>query len=280
MLFLRRIKAGLRHRWMFAVGNAGVLYSVVWTAVESADFFVSGVLPRGRGWLALLVVASAAFGILRAGGPAAVTFSVRNTSTKLRIGYGDLFAVSSPVKAIPVNEFFDTEVGDLVSPASIHGQLIERVFGGHADALDRMISAGLDPSAAVRGERARGKQYRFPIGSAAKVEAATTLYILFALARTDSATHKASADIPDLYKALLGLWRHVRIVGNGRQVAVPLVGGGLSGVGLPPNQLLYLIVMSLVEESKRSPIGSDIYIVIHPSYADAVDLNLVHREWA
>jgi hypothetical protein len=280
MMFIRRMRAGLRHRPMVAVANTGLLYSAVWTAVESADFFAPGTFPRGRSWLALLALASLVFGVLRAAGPGTLSFLIRNTTTRVRIEYGDLFQVSTAVKAIPVNEFFDSELGELVSPASVHGQLINLVLGGHGDALDRMLAAALDPSQAVVVPRARGKQNQYPIGTAVSVQAREVEYLLFALARTDVVTHKASADIPDLYRALTGLWRHVRIVGNGRRVAVPLAGGGLSGVGVSANQLLYLMLMSLVEESKRRPIGGEVQIIIHPSYVGDVDLNLLYREWA
>jgi len=43
-----------------------------------------------------------------------------------------------------------------------------------------------------------------------------------------------------MLKALEGIWNKVRTEGNGIDVNLPLIGNGLSRIGLPPSQLLQL----------------------------------------
>ena len=85
--------------------------------------------------------------------------------------------------------------------------------------------------------------------------------------------------MPNLVQALEGLCAKARVVLNGERLIVPLVGSGLSGVGLPANQLLQLILLVLVNETKKNQVASDIEIVIHTDRFDEVDLALIENLW-
>ena len=92
-------------------------------------------------------------------------------------------------------------------------------------------------------------------------------------------TLKGSADIPELWMALVGLWNQVRISAGGHPVAAPLLGGGLSGVGLPGTQLLQLMILFIVNETKKRKITNDIHIILADDRFDEIDLAGITTNW-
>ena len=91
---------------------------------------------------------------------------------------------------------------------------------------------------------------------------------------------RSSADIPQMWRALTGLWEGVRIAASNQTVAIPVVGGALSGVGLPPIHLLRIIILSILIETRIDKITQEIRIVLHPDMFGEVDLNSIKREWS
>jgi hypothetical protein len=130
----------------------------------------------------------------------------------------------------------------------------------------------LQATPATEAARSSGNLRRYPIGTTVELQAAGARYLAFALSRTDVSTLKASATLPDLWQALAGLWAKAREVSGGDTVYVPLAGAGLSGVGLPPQHLLALAVMSAVVATKQSRVAGSIVLVLPPSIVDQVDL--------
>lgn len=120
--------------------------------------------------------------------------------------------------------------------------------------------------------RESGNPRRYPIGTTVEVEAADARYLAFALSRTNETSLKAEATLLDLWQALAGLWAKAREAASGDEVYVPLAGAGLSGVGLPPQHLLSIAVMSAVVATKESRIAGSIVIVLSPNIMDQVDL--------
>ena len=60
---------------------------------------------------------------------------------------------------------------------------------------------------------------------------------------------------------------------------LPLVGSGLSGLGLPTRDLLNLIILSAITETKSKGITRRIRIVLHRDRFDSLDLRDVKRHW-
>jgi len=82
-----------------------------------------------------------------------------------------------------------------------------------------------------------------------------------------------------LLDALDGLWKFARIKSDGEPLNLPLVGGGLSRIGLPARDLLNLIILSAIKETKVKEIAKTIRIVLHPSLFEEVDLREVKMHW-
>ena len=65
-----------------------------------------------------------------------------------------------------------------------------------------------------------------------------------------------------MWVALNSLWQRVRIESGGHAVNLPLVGSGLSGLGLPTRDLLNLIILSAITETKAREVTQGIRIVL------------------
>lgn len=104
------------------------------------------------------------------------------------------------------------------------------------------------------------------------VEVNTNRFLLFAFAKTDITTLKAYATVHELWDALSGLWEAVRVRSNGYPVYVPLIGTGLSGVGLPERQLLDLVILSFAYHTRKSKVAKEVTIVLHEDLRYRIDL--------
>lgn len=82
-----------------------------------------------------------------------------------------------------------------------------------------------------------------------------------------------------MLKALEGLWNKIRIEGNGVDVNLPLVGNGLSRIGLPPSQLLQLTLISLLKATKERELSSTVRIVLTEDVFDKIDLEIIKNNW-
>lgn len=123
--------------------------------------------------------------------------------------------------------------------------------------------------------RPSGNTRKYKIGTTAAVDINSKRYLLFAFARTDIATLKAHASVHEFWDALSGLWEGVRIHSNGDPVYIPLIGTGLSGVGLPEKQLLELLLLSFFYHTKKNKIAKKVTIVLHTSLRTKIDLATV-----
>ncbi len=274
MAFIDRLNIGVqRHPLRFLI-ESGLTYGAIWTFLDSISQLLPQLTVSGGPAYACLVIASVSIGLWRAVPKKDVRYRIGGSNTYLRVRFGDLFEAIG-LRAIPANEFFDSAIGDHVSPRSLHGMLLERILGGHAEAFDRCVADQLATVPHEHVARPTGHLRRYPLGTGFVLPANEDKYLVFAAAHTDTQTLKAHATVPDVWQALQGLWRVARIHCGGQKVCVPLVGGGLAGVGLPAQHLLHLIVMSAIEETKLRQICPEIEIVLHESVFSDIDLSQI-----
>lgn len=277
MELLHNVHLGIKRRPFKFLGEIFFAYSALWTLIESVSSFLDIKLQGIRCYLALVCVGILIAGI-RAYQHRSINLKIGHSNTTVTILFGDLFNREGHL-AIPVNEFFDSELGLPVSPKSLHGIVIDKFFGGHPASFDQLVTADLATKSGQDIQRVGGKSRRYPIGTTASIKTNSHKFLLFALSTTDLATSKASATVPDLVQALEGLCATARVVLGGEKLIVPLVGSGLSGVGLPANQLLLLILLVLVNKTKKHQFALDIEVVIHTERFDEVDLGLIENLW-
>jgi hypothetical protein len=253
-------------------------YGVLWTIVESFSSYFPRLQPEGLLDYAFLLVVSCSAGLWRAWPAKRLELKIPNSDSSMCIEFGNLFEKEGCI-AIQVNEFFDSLLGDHVSLNSLHGQFIRDVLGSQSSAFDALVSKALSNEPFEEVPRKDGNTKRYKIGTTASVDVNGKRYLLFALTRTDIKTLKASASVHELWDALAGLWEALRVCANGNPASIALVGGGLSGVGLPPVNLLQIMMISYSYYTKKNKITSNLSFVLHPSCRDEIDLSSIAEQW-
>jgi hypothetical protein len=276
---LTDLGSGIVRSWKQLVAHVVTTFSVLFTLVTAVDFFVPAIKIKTSLVFGLIALASLLHGLRKVWKPSKIEICVATCATRIEVVFADLFKQNG-VRAIAVNEYFDSQLGRPVSPNSLHGKLITNCFGGHPQPFDAQLAtelAGL--TSTVEPLKVEGKNVKYAIGTTAMVQANADQYLLFALTHSDPITCKASADVTMLWSAVNALWKRARVECNGDPLNVPLIGSGPSGLGLPTRDLLNLIILSAVTETKAREITKRIRIILHRDRFDDLDLREVKKHW-
>lgn len=265
--------------WRKLVGVGFFMFSGLFTLASAVDFFLPNVKMKTPIVLGIVSLISLVFGLRKVWKPSKVAIQIANCATCVEIVFGDLFAQDG-IRAIAVNEYFDSKIGKPVSPRSLHGLLISQCFGGHPQPFDDQLVAQLAGLTSVTEPlKVEGKNVKYNIGTTAMVQANSDQYLLFALTNSDPVTCKASADVTMLWNAVNSLWKRARSECNGLPLNVPLIGSGPSGLGLPTRDLLNLIILSAITETKACEVTKRIRIILHRDRFDDLDLRDLKAHW-
>ena len=255
-------------------------YGALWVVLDSLSRFFESPKPGGWAGYGAFLAGAAIGGLCRAWPRKRVEFTIPGSGSTFEIKFGDIFG-GGAVVVIPVNDFFDGELGDHVSETSLHGQFIKDVLGGQSQSFSDLTSealAGVEPEEEGVA-RSSGRCNRYAIGTVARVDVAAQRYLLAVLSHTDLLSLKASASLHDLWMCLTGVWNGVREHSSGRPVSIPLIGSGLSGVGLPPRHLLDFLVMSFFYHNKERTVADRVTLVLPSRLARDLDLKSIKRRW-
>lgn len=266
----------LKHTIQKFLLHAFAAYGALWTLIESIGAFVEKLRPSGLGAYGVLVGSAALYGGWQARPRRYIELRIPNSDSSVAVEFGDILTKCGCV-AIQVNEFFDSLIGDHVSPNSIHGKFIKKVLGGQSAAFDALLNNALAGVPYEDVERSSGNTRRYKIGTTADVQVNECRYLLFAFAKTDVTTLKAYATVHEVWDALAGLWEAVRVKANGYPVYVPLLGAGQAGVGLPEKDLLDLLILSFSYYTKKNKIANRVTVVLHPDLRKVIDLTALPK---
>lgn len=266
-----------RHPWWVAA-RAFFVFSAFWTLIEAFQNFVLSNQALFKGWIYLLIIVAVSVfcSLIFSAAPAKITLHIKNTHTKVEVLFSDLFQVGG-CKVIPVNEFFDCDLGDHVSKQSLHGIFIEKIYDGQAARFARDADEGLVGVTCETVNRASGRKKKYPIGTISVVDSSGTRYFLVVNSHTNLETLQAHADLEDFLQCMLRLWDTVRHKANGNVVNVPLLGSGLSKVSLPRQHLLLFLLATLVYGLKGGELGCDVRIVLWDGFVDEIDLSIIKK---
>jgi hypothetical protein len=260
------------------VGYAFTAFSVIFTIVKAVTHFVPTIKIEGIIPFTALVLISVCYGLKKVWKPSKIEVQIANCNTVIEVLFGDLFQQSG-IRAIAVSEFFDSKIGKLVSDKSLHGIFLQKCFGGHPEPFDKQVDEQLKDIKNSNVIKVEGKTKCYPIGSCAMVTANNDRYLVFALTKTNRETCKVYSDVTMMWDALHQLWQRARIESGGHEINLPLVGSGLSGLGLPTRDLLNLIILSAITETKSKEVTQRIRIILHRDRFEHLDLRDVKRHW-
>lgn len=279
----KSLRVGIKRRWGAAITQALSAAGAVWLITEIAtkvsDPLDHWIKQHGNTYTAIVLAAAAIWFVRHIYEVRAVSFRLPTTDTKIEIRYGDLFAQSTDW-LIGVGEFFDSQVGDVVSQHSLHGKVIINTFNGDSARFRTAVDAALAEAEGTRvQQRTISPKTKYEIGTTAVLDRGQHKVFLVAMARVDLATFKASSDVPTLWWALTGALAAIRNHGNGAPISLPLIGNGRSSVNIEPQHLLRLIVLALVDYGRKFDLPKQVAIVVPEDCFEALDIREIRRDW-
>jgi hypothetical protein len=253
-------------------------FSMTFTVVKALTHFFPKLKFDGPGRLSIILFLCVIYGLDRVWKPSHIEFKVPTCDTIIEILFGNFFEQDG-IRAVAVNEFFDSKLGKPVSDRSLHGIFLTKCFGGRPEAFDAQLAQQLVNASSAHVPRVEGKEQCYSIGTTALIQVNADKYIVFAFAKTEPRTSKAYCDVELMHKSLHAFWQRAREEAGGYPVNLPLVGSGLSGLGLPTRDLLNLLLLSAITETKARQITCTIRFVLHQSRFRDIDLREVKKYW-
>lgn len=247
-------------------------FGSLWLVVEPLGLFLPGKLDWGLTGYIVMLVLSVAVGFYRALPKYEFEHRLGENDVLIRVRTDDVLSASGNL-IIGTNDCFDTELGDIISPNSVQGQLLINVFSSNRQELDQAIDTALaDVTYSTDPLKKQGKSNRYALGTIARVKRGNSTYFLLAFCRM-TPEFRVETTANELWNALASCWSQVRTYGNHQTVSLPILGAGFARLGLSKTLLLQLIILSFLVSLRDGTTSPQIDVYIHPK--DAPDLDFI-----
>ena len=200
--------------------------------------------------------------------------NVNVESTTISIVTGDLFKQDG-LKAIPFNEYFDTQVDDeVISKASLNGIFIKDILLGEVEQLDsHILSYEFREENILEKNTTRiaGKNQKYQIGTVCLYED----YLLTAFSKFND-KNQAYLTMPEYLEFLIKFWDEINVVYAQRSVSVPIFGSGITRIkehkNITDEELLKIMLWTFRISETRFKYPAKLNIVIHEDKIDKINL--------
>lgn len=253
-------------------------------ALRGLDYFFSAstILVCSSIWGIVVVVFDGYFlgGYFRQN----LTLTLENsTLIEVSITEGDLFAIDG-YRVIPVNDFFDAIVDNkVISKRSLHGMALAKFWPSadshHKDWSEEVKAELRKIDYLEKVSRTVGNHTRYPIGTSVSLEKDNSKFIFVALSKTNKPDNVTTATLTDYVSAISQCLQKARAVCNGGPLVLPLIGSGLSRLGLKPETLLQILLLSIAKESNTKFVTRQFKIVLTSDTMKRVNLYRLHEFW-
>lgn len=136
----------------------------------------------------------------------------------------------------------------------------------------------------------QGKQFSeingrkfFALGTTVPVSLLDQEYLLFSITKTElkGAIPADNCNISNMWKALQLFWAEARIHSRGKDINIPLIGSGITGIDLPPAYILELNIIAVLDSLKEGGkiTTGEIRVVLHPKYIEDIRLDILEQAW-
>ncbi|MFI3329785.1 MAG: DUF6430 domain-containing protein [bacterium] len=191
------------------------------------------------------------------------TLKINNTT--INIKFGDIFEENNNLKVIAFNEYFDTEVDDIIiSSSSLNGKFIKnKIPDDYILTFDAKITKDQEKNIYMENnERNKGKKVKYKLGTMHK----HGNYFLLAFSRFNE-KNEANLTNVEYVKCLMEMWGNLNSNYNQKEIDIPLLGSGITRI---PNKanithqnlleiMLYTLEISNLTFSKPSNINIILY---------------------
>lgn len=200
--------------------------------------------------------------------------NIKIDGTIVTIKSGNIFEEPG-LKAIAFNEFFDTEVDNVViSERSLNGVFLKSHLESTVADLDNEISNFPFEEYEILERdvvRERGKNLRFRLGTIF----IRNDFILTAMSKFDE-SNRANLTMPEYLEFLINFWDRVNKVYAQRSVVVPIFGSGITRIqghkNISDEDLLKIMLWTFRISEMRFKYPANLTIVVHSEKIDQVNL--------
>lgn len=200
--------------------------------------------------------------------------SISIGATTVQVKSGDLFEQDG-LKAIAFNEYFDTQVDDvIIAKRSLNGQVIEKYFPD-IQALDKKIESdkSLEKGLIEETNREVGKKKKYKLGSSVLID---DEFIITAFSRFDE-DNKAELTMQEYITFLLAFWNEINRLYAQRTVSVPVFGAGITRFrngfeDIDINELLQIMVWTFKVSKIKFAYPAKLQIIIYEDLLKKVNL--------
>ena len=188
-----------------------------------------------------------------------------NPNFEVEVKYGDLFKEKSNI-VVGFNNYFDTQMPEVISPNSIQGQFEQLYYKDNIDKLNSEILNALKrkkcQAIGNNTEKTNGKRIELQIGTAITISNNNRKFFLSAYSKMNERC-MAESNIKYLTTSLNELWSEIRNSGQCNEFAMPVLGSGLARIPVRKVELLYLILLSFTTFSKEQIISKKLTITLN-----------------
>lgn len=197
---------------------------------------------------------------------------------KLTIAEGDLFEQKGII-CIPVNEYFDTHVGEgVISEESTHGIFINKYFKDRIPELKKRMNKLLEKESPLdeHPRRVAGcPTKRYPLGTCIHFREGENTYVLFALTHFDD-NDKANVSRAEYTEVTRKLMQYLNPIVGGESVYMPLYGTKFSRMRRTSQRILLHLVDSL-DFDDTATIPGGLHVVINSLSKLNVNLTMLEQ---
>lgn len=198
-----------------------------------------------------------------------VKIKIRNTTIVVK--EGDLFNEKDSKMVIPFNEYFDTQVDDvIIAKKSLHGLFITEKAGDLRLFKQNLYKSLKHTSIKyIDQRRSAERMIQYPIGTCVVYND----YILLAYSRfhDDNTAYLHNSDVMEGY---LNMWEQIDKIRAGNSISFPVLGTGgfvRFDQDYTPQQLLELMLLSFRVSGKNLARNATLRIIVHRSMMDDID---------
>ncbi|WP_157955304.1 macro domain-containing protein [Streptomyces noursei] len=224
-----------------------------------------------------LIAMSCSWAIMRSLPRDSISREFKHPDFSVTVKVGDLFTEEAD-RIVGFTDTFDTSTdgGEVISPRSVQGQMLERVFYGDTSSLDAALGESLRNSPILSSEteasKPMGKRDRYSIGTVTVITNGPFKHYCVAYSRMSNDLI-AQSSVDNLWQSLGNTWSTVASRGHLDPVAIPILGSDLARIGsLGRESLIKMIVLSFVARSRVALVSRRLSVVIHPSDTDQVNM--------
>ena len=263
----------LKH-FIAAIGTSAALATLISVSFDIDR--VKGCIYCGLLIIILIVFASYLYACWQTKSKSDITLDL-SAELKLTISEGDLFEQKGVI-CVPVNEYFDTHVGDgVVNEESTHGIFINKYFKDRIPELSERITKLLIDINPIDEQTRRLEgcpAKRYPLGTCIHFREGENTYVLFALTHFDK-NDSANVSRAEYTEVTRKLMQYLNPIVEGKPVYMPLYGTKFSRMRRTSQRILLHMVGSL-DFDDTATIPGGVHVIIKS--LDKLNVNLTTLE--